>query len=647
MSVIPPPKAEFAAVAPPALAAWLAGELERLSPDSPLVVIAGEPSRVLFATPAALVAFHAASLKALDLAALGGDGPTARRLRHLAATLGVGAPPRLEALRVARGRATATLVLHCARFRVVGFGDALLLWAPPRDDRAEAAETPAPPPTAAPPPSADLGAASEDGPPTARFVWSLDDEERFGERDPALAAALGENAPAAGEALPAYRARIGAEHLEALARALASGETFSDIAALLPAVRGRQRLVRFFAAPAFDRERRQAGFRGFGLIEGESEAPGHVAEPLAEDSSADSAKSAAVGGIAPPAGSEPPATPAAPEAMTPAADSDVEGSIAVNAEAPLPASQGEAPSAPSAGEAAPLADDPSAIDPAQPQAFGDGAPGAEPAASPTEAPAPEPAAFEALGEEVARLIADRAKAENGAPTQGAPPQPNRERGGEVVPLRPQIAHFAPDNVVPIRPGALDVLAPIASDRNAAPANGDSVELTISEREAFREIARALKGGREAERADPAPPAAFDPGAVNPVAAARDVLDLAFANSSAASAKGRRDARAGEPLNDNLARNAAGVLAKLPIGVLVTREAKAIYLNQTLLDLVGYHDFQQFLAADGLSKMFRGRDPQALTPADAGGTLPLVKADGEVIAVDGHAQAIVWDGARRP
>ena len=51
-------------------------------------------------------------------------------------------------------------------------------------------------------------------------------------------------------------------------------------------------------------------------------------------------------------------------------------------------------------------------------------------------------------------------------------------------------------VVPIRPGAADALAPRESQ-----AAGDSVELSRSERDAFREIARALVGRPQALRQD--------------------------------------------------------------------------------------------------------------------------------------------------
>ena len=77
------------------------------------------------------------------------------------------------------------------------------------------------------------------------------------------------------------------------------------------------------------------------------------------------------------------------------------------------------------------------------------------------------------------------------------PQPPPERTAAIYVLR----HPAPavsSNIVPIRPGALDALA-----RETAPSfPAESVELSRSERDAFREIARALVGRAPASRDDP-------------------------------------------------------------------------------------------------------------------------------------------------
>ena len=70
----------------------------------------------------------------------------------------------------------------------------------------------------------------------------------------------------------------------------------------------------------------------------------------------------------------------------------------------------------------------------------------------------------------------------------------------------------------------------------------------------------------------------------------------------------------------------------------------VYLNRTLLELAGYRDLDEFRAAEGLKRLFRGRDPLALVESGDGGAIPLVAAGGELTAVDARAEAIEWDGA---
>ena len=82
------------------------------------------------------------------------------------------------------------------------------------------------------------------------------------------------------------------------------------------------------------------------------------------------------------------------------------------------------------------------------------------------------------------------------PTANEPQPSPPERTAAIYVLR----HPAPavsSNIVPIRPGALDALA-----RETAPSfPAESVELSRSERDAFREIARALVGRTPASRDD--------------------------------------------------------------------------------------------------------------------------------------------------
>jgi PAS domain S-box-containing protein len=97
------------------------------------------------------------------------------------------------------------------------------------------------------------------------------------------------------------------------------------------------------------------------------------------------------------------------------------------------------------------------------------------------------------------------------------------------------------------------------------------------------------------------------------------------------------------LADSVARNASGLLDRLPIGALVARGGEALYLNQTLLDLLGFRDLAQFRASSGLAQIFDGRQLEQLAPTDEGAALSIKSADGDHIAVDSQIQTIEWDG----
>jgi PAS domain S-box-containing protein len=243
--------------------------------------------------------------------------------------------------------------------------------------------------------------------------------------------------------------------------------------------------------------------------------------------------------------------------------------------------------------------------------FADQAAPDEPSAPPVETPAPSPPA------EVAPVPPLEAPEDTSAhpPASPARPTPPAERSAEIVLLRPT-APPAAANVVPIRPGAMPPLAAVDEPRRGG---DDNVELSSHERDAFREIARAL-GARL--------PGQGDDGA------RRDLLDLA-------------PPTAGEPApaSSGIAgANAEALLDSLPIGAMVLRDGEPIYLNRTLLALVGCRDLAEFRAADGLKRMFRGRDARTLAESGEGGAIPLVAAGGELIAVDALAEAIEWDGA---
>ena len=256
----------------------------------------------------------------------------------------------------------------------------------------------------------------------------------------------------------------------------------------------------------------------------------------------------------------------------------------------------------------------------------------------SDAPPPE-ASLEAGGPKPASALIKVTDSDAPAAETAQPDLAERSAASDVQPSPPErtaaiyvLRHpsAASSNIVPIRPGALDSLA-----REIAPSfPAESVELSRSERDAFREIARALVGRAPASRDDS-----------SDERAGADTRREVQNDTSAEQLTDRRgDAGAARGADgDEVRRNAGAVLDRLPVGALVARDGQALYANRTLLELIGYRDFAEFQAANALSMMFRDRDPRAMTTEDVG-AVAIVRADGQILSVDGHAQVIAWDGA---
>ncbi len=232
--------------------------------DARLLIIDTQ-AQIVYATPDALELFGAKDRSDLQARLLSGEGPTARRLRHLTASLPIGERPRLERVRFfPQGRA-ASFNLRCARVAAPDGAAYLVLWAPGagagRDqirpgvgEGAEAIGVDAPAPSIKPSTK-------------SRFLWSLDKEGRFGAPDPVLIEALGANAPFPGETLDKLRLRTGLAYGDDLIRAFDKQETFADVPVVWPSANENIRLrMMLSAAPVFERGRDFAGFRGFGRL---------------------------------------------------------------------------------------------------------------------------------------------------------------------------------------------------------------------------------------------------------------------------------------------------------------------------------------------------------------------------------------------
>ncbi len=186
--------------------------------------------------------------------------------------------------------------------------------------------------------------------------------------------------------------------------------------------------------------------------------------------------------------------------------------------------------------------------------------------------------------------------------------PAETRSAEIYVFRHgQSALPAASKIVPIRPGAFDMSRP---PQEAGETADGSVELSRAEREAFREIARALVGRAHAPRQDETESASDGPAEERE--RSRETLGAPVPSpSSDQGPPPPADLIAGPTL-----RNALALLDRVSVGVLVADETRALYVNLTLLALLGYRDREQFEALNGLSAMFRGDARPAMSDNDA-------------------------------
>jgi PAS domain S-box-containing protein len=223
------------------------------------------------------------------------------------------------------------------------------------------------------------------------------------------------------------------------------------------------------------------------------------------------------------------------------------------------------------------------------------------------------------------------------------PQAPFERSAEIVPLRSSgPAYPGSPNVVPIRPGALRQYPPAEEGPRRAE-DSESVELTTHERDAFREIARAL-GAKPMDREARIEPssAPSETRASSTQDQNRDLLDLHEFEPPPSGEAATTDNQTGAGDDaESAARNAVRLIDQLPIGALVSRDDEALYLNRTLLELLGYQDAAQLRKQSGLAGVFKNGQPEDI---GEGRTLSLISAAGEEIAVEGQVRTIEWDGA---
>lgn len=175
---------------------------------------------------------------------------------------------------------------------------------------------------------------------------------------------------------------------------------------------------------------------------------------------------------------------------------------------------------------------------------------------------------------------------------------------------------------PSEPGEVDRQAGTGERVRPAPVSS----LSSAERNAFREIARALGARLEGKNSAAAAP--------SDEAETREET-----GREAATAAAPRQAELAAPASPE---NADRILDRLPVGILIHHGERILFANRFLLDLTGYGTIRQAMDDGGLVQLFRGSP--ALNPSDDDDTrLALTIRDGETIAVAVRASETEWNG----
>jgi PAS domain S-box-containing protein len=173
-----------------------------------------------------------------------------------------------------------------------------------------------------------------------------------------------------------------------------------------------------------------------------------------------------------------------------------------------------------------------------------------------------------------------------------------------------------------------------SDAPWSPTNG----LSESERNAFREIARALgapstepKPVQEPEQRPERIPEAVP--TLSPVIQTDHEVEIE--TGLLAPTSNREES---QPSGDRLAE----VMDRLPIGILISRSGVPILMNRTLLDWLGYSDADEFFDIGGVDTLFGGRDLSRRSVDDEGAML-VRRRDGDMMALGVKLQTLQWEG----
>ncbi len=257
-----------------------------------------------------------------------------------------------------------------------------------------------------------------------------------------------------------------------------------------------------------------------------------------------------------------------------------------------------------------------------------------------EGPAPAKLAGDGTPEPASAAREPLAGTTPAIPPTDVDPQPAPIEAEPGAATRPSAATPEPAPATaeaPVEPTARTVPTP-----SAAPADAT---LSASEREAFREIAKALGAMTEnlGRQTLPAPQRSREARPLEIVR--RDIVHLAPRPASPrAAVPAMQDVEprqaAAVPSQPQLLQAAApALLDSLPTGLLIMQDGAAVFANKPLLDLAGYPDLATLAAEGGAAGLFGPREG-----APATGRFDLRTRTGESAPVEATVQPVEWAGA---
>ncbi|PTM50847.1 PAS domain-containing sensor histidine kinase [Phreatobacter oligotrophus] len=491
--------------------------------------------------------------------------------------------------------------------------------------------------------------------PPQRFAWKMDGETRFHGISP------DEVAGPAGLTLDEAVARFGMDPDGALSRAVTARRPFSGVPALWPLGQGRRRLAVTLAAFPALRDGSFQGYAGFGLVVEEA-APAprpetEVAEAIeaAEQTTSDEAAIAA---------------PVVTETL---------------ADAPMPETPAIAETALEATPEAAVAETETADETLDAEAADQETPSAEvPTPTADLATAPDElvaeAEHDAVATEVTEEPSDTLDTATDTPAPDAP-----------APDATDAAEAEPRSAGDVRPMLTVVTTPpnVVALRSTVGQDPKRPGLSPGERNAFREIARALGVRTEdgaTETGTPAPAPLPPPAEQAREPVAEPAADLPQADEAQASSTDTPPADAPEapssetppaeiagapsvspvepetpvpaprepafvasgtphgPLPSAFAAagldalpDAVALLDKVPAGLVVHRGNAVLFANRTLLDWIGFASAAELEEAGGVARLFAGG------PDDHAGAVALTTRTGDAVPVDAHLSRVAWAG----